>query len=66
MSGALYSSVAIPHADLQPDRHLPSYRLGSFTTMANKVWNMSRVMVREGDELLLSRELDIMTSMTHP
>ena len=34
--------------------------------MASKIWNMSRVMVREGDERLLSWERDIMTSMTHP
>ena len=64
MSGAVQSSTAIPHDELQPDHHLPSYLLGSFTTMTSMRWNLSRVMVREGEERLLARELGVMSSVS--
>jgi serine/threonine protein kinase len=40
--------------------------MGSFTTMNSRLWNMTRVTVREGEERLLDRELGMMASLTHP
>ena len=57
----------IPPSELCPsDSWLPSYSMGSFSNMHASRWNMSRVTVRDGEEGLLNRELDILASLTHP
>ena len=66
MSGTVNCATVIHHSELQSDPHLPSYSMGSFTTMSSRLWNMTRVTVREGEERLLARELGMMTSLTHP
>jgi hypothetical protein len=56
----------ISHNSLIPDRNVPAYYMGSFSTMHSSYWNMTRVSVREGEERLLARERDIIASIVHP
>ena len=64
MSGSCVPIVN--HSELTPDPRLPSYHLGSFTTMSSMVWNMTRVTVRKGEERLLARELGMLSKMSNP
>ena len=57
----------IPPSELcPPDGFLPSFSTGSFSQMHGSRWNMSRVTVRDGEEGLLDRELDILATLVHP
>ena len=56
----------ISHNSLIPDRNVPAYYMGSFSTMHSSYWNMTRVSVREGEERLLARERGIIASIVHP
>ena len=61
---------AIAHSELRPMRNFPSFLMASSTTMTSKLWNLTRVTVRQevGVSLsgLLDKELSSLCRITHP
>ena len=61
---------AIAHSELRPMRNFPSFLMASSTTMTSKLWNLTRVTVRQevGVSLsgLLDKELASLCRITHP
>ena len=61
---------AISHSELRPMRNFPSFLLASSTTMTSKLWNLTRVTVRQevnGTHTgLLDKELANLCRITHP
>ena len=61
---------AIAHSELRPMRNFPSFLMASSTTMTSKLWNLTRVTVRQevGISLsgLLEKELASLCRITHP
>ena len=61
---------SISHSELRPIWNLPSFLLASSTTMTSKLWNLTRVTVRQevnGTHTgLLDKELANLCRITHP
>jgi serine/threonine protein kinase len=66
MAGNKCVAIIPPSELFASDSWLPSYSMGSFSNMHAYRWNMSRVTVRDGEEGILNRELDILASLSHP
>ena len=64
---------AIGHSELRPMRNFPSFLMASSTTMTSKLWNLTRVTVRQevdgvslSSSSLLDKELASLCRITHP
>ena len=59
---------AISHSELRPMRNFPSFLMASSTTMTSKLWNLTRVTVRQEvcGSGLLDKELANLCRITHP
>ena len=58
--------LIIPGYELQAETHLPSYQICPRTAMNSYKWNNSRVTVREGSRVVLARELEVLSGVSHP
>jgi len=58
--------MLISEAELKRSDVLPSYKLGSFTTMMSHSWKQIPVSVRRGERGVLVRELRTMSELVHP
>ena len=70
MSGILedFSPLVEPGTSITStdSNKMPLFHMDDEFTMRSRLWNMTRVTVREVEERLLARELGMMTSLTHP